>query len=212
MPPSSSLSSSKRSGTGSAAYLLFLTHHLLSATKQAQLRTWAKDLSLVGLAKRGYPGVILLLAASSPSPSTGVPNGSSQKEWESMDRLEEVGRRIKRMQWASQDLRPVQAVRSSTFANLQRVLAERQGVEAGTEQQGTANATSAAAKGIKRLPPLLFLDSMKEISALFHEADQLNLLAEGGGGKAEQAAKGSSSPRVSQELWRDIWRREMKPR
>ncbi|PWN22043.1 hypothetical protein BCV69DRAFT_298237 [Microstroma glucosiphilum] len=201
----------KGSGAGGrAAYLLFLTHHLLSSTKQSQLRTWAKDLSLVGLAKRGYPGVILLLASSPSSSSATSSNRKDSPENigdESAARLEEVARRIKRMQWASQDLRPVQPLQARTFTRLQRVLGERQG-----SVSETGSDTSAVPKGVsvRRMIPLLFLDTMKEISTLFQEADQLAHPAAEGGGKMDQSAKASQED--SQELWRDIWRREMKPR
>lgn len=183
----------------------------------------------MGLAKRGYPGVILLAAAAAAAGVASPPTSSSRKafpegsvraqhgvsegvgEGGGVERLEEVGRRIKRMQWASQDLRPVRILRSSSFARLQRVLADRQGVHASADV-GSAAGTGSAAKGKRKLPLLLFLDSMKEISALFHEADQLlSLEEEGEGAKAGQTGKGSPL-RPDQELWRDIWRREMRPR
>lgn len=51
-----------------AHYLLFLTHHLLASSKQSDLKTWAKDMACCGLAKRGYPGVVLFLAEGPDSP------------------------------------------------------------------------------------------------------------------------------------------------
>lgn len=62
-----------------AFYYLFATHHLLAKSKQADLRAWSKELGLVGLAKRGYPGIILL---------TAVDDGAQ-------DRLGDVAQRIK---------------------------------------------------------------------------------------------------------------------
>lgn len=68
-----------RASPATAFYYLFATHHLLARSKQADLRTWSKELGLVGLAKRGYPGIILL---------TAVDDGAQ-------DRLGDVAQRVK---------------------------------------------------------------------------------------------------------------------
>lgn len=74
----------------SASYLLFVTHHLLAASKQEDLRKWSKEFRLLVLAKRGYPGVVLLVAdTDGPDEEAIAESGSEQK------RLKEVGKKIK---------------------------------------------------------------------------------------------------------------------
>lgn len=73
----------------SAFYFLFLTHHLLAAFKQADLQSWTKELNLVGLAKRGYPGLVLLTARKDSKQ-----NQYSQRLF-AREQLDDVSRRIR---------------------------------------------------------------------------------------------------------------------
>ncbi|CAO1620053.1 unnamed protein product [Jaminaea pallidilutea] len=94
-----------------AHYLLFLTHHLLASSKQSDLKTWAKDMACCGLAKRGYPGVVLFLAEGP----------------DSSQRLDRVAKNIKSLRWASQDFRPIQPLSTSNLEALRDTLQLEEG-------------------------------------------------------------------------------------
>ena len=62
----------------------------MAASKQEDLRKWSKEFRLLVLAKRGYPGVVLLVAdTDGPDEEAIAESGSEQK------RLKEVGKKIK---------------------------------------------------------------------------------------------------------------------